>query len=601
MAETNEMRKNQGVTGPVSTLPRRPWWRRRWLHVVAVVLLLAAATFAVAAVYVDRHAEPILRANLVRTLSERFKAKVELDHLDVSVMQGLQVHGTGLRIFRPVDAVGVPTSPDASPSASPALLLRVQSFTFRTSLHDLLKERVHISSVHVQGMEIHIPPHTVGQPQPREHRLHKPRLSFIVDHIICDDTKLLIETTKPGKDPLDFEIPRLQLTDVGNGQPLLYVADVINPKPTGNIHAFGHFGPWQADDPRSTSIDGDYRFDHADLNTIKGIGGTLSSTGHYEGQLGHITIDGNTETPNFSLDVSHHPMHLSTRFHAYVDGTSGDTTLDPVEATLGHSEFTASGSVVRVRGKGHDIDLTVSMPHGHIEDMLQLGMKTEPPVMRGVVSMHARLHIPPSQTQVDPIPVPQRMQLAGNLSIRGVEFSNSKLQDRIDGLSMRAQGKPEEVRTAGSDRRAEVASQMRVGFALSNAMMMVDSLYYEVPGATVNLHGVYSLDGNIFEFKGRVRTEARASQMVTGWKSLLLKAVDPFLAKNGAGLELPISISGTKGDVRFGLAMHDADESPKAMAADVRAQRKIQREVRSAERRDDTPRSDRPQNPQPNL
>jgi hypothetical protein len=70
--------------------------------------------------------------------------------------------------------------------------------------------------------------------------------------------------------------------------------------------------------------------------------------------------------------------------------------------------------------------------------------------------------------------------------------------------------------------------------------------------------------------------------MVTGWKSMLLKAVDPFLAKNGAGLELPISISGTKGDMRFGLAMHDADESPSAMANDVRAQRRMQREVQHA-------------------
>jgi hypothetical protein len=584
VAETGDMRTNSGGSKSAPPPVRRHWWKRRWLHVLAVVAVVVGATLAFAAVYVDHHAEPILRANLVRTLSERFNADVELDHLDVSVMQGLQVHGEGLRIFRTADAMNVPVMPGAPPSASPALLLRVESFTFRTSLHDLLKERVHISSVHVNGMEIHVPPHTVGQPQRRERRLHKPRLSFVVDQIFCDNTKLLIETTKPGKDPLDFDIPRLQLTNVGGGQPLLYVADVVNPKPVGNIHAFGHFGPWQPDDPRSTPLDGDYRFDHADLNTIKGIGGNLSSTGHYEGQLDHITIDGTTETPNFSLDVSHHPMHLSTRFHAYVDGTSGDTTLDPVQATLGRSEFTASGSVLRVRGKGHDIDLTVSMPHGHIEDMLQLGMKTEPPVMRGVVSMHARLHIPPSQNQANPVPVPQRMQLAGNLSIHGVEFSNGKLQDRIDGLSMRAQGKPEDVRTAGSDRRAEVASQMRVGFALSNAMMMVDSLYYEVPGATVNLHGVYSLDGNIFEFKGRLRTEARPSQMVTGWKSLLLKAVDPFLAKNGAGLELPISISGTKGDVKLGLAMHDADESPKAMAEDVKAQRKMQRDVKRAER-----------------
>jgi hypothetical protein len=78
----------------------------------------------------------------------------------------------------------------------------------------------------------------------------------------------------------------------------------------------------------------------------------------------------------------------------------------------------------------------------------------------------------------------------------------------------------------------------------------------------------------LFEFKGHVRTQATASQMVTGWKSWLLKPVDPFLKKNGAGLELPISISGTKGDVHFGLALHgSADESNQAMAKDLKSNR----------------------------
>jgi hypothetical protein len=61
--------------------------------------------------------------------------------------------------------------------------------------------------------------------------------------------------------------------------------------------------------------------------------------------------------------------------------------------------------------------------------------------------------------------------------------------------------------------------------------------------------------------------------MVTGWKSLLLKPVDPFLKKNGAGLQLPIEISGTKDDIHFGLALHGTEESPQSMAAEMRARR----------------------------
>lgn len=70
----------------------------------------------------------------------------------------------------------------------------------------------------------------------------------------------------------------------------------------------------------------------------------------------------------------------------------------------------------------------------------------------------------------------------------------------------------------------------------------------------MQLAGVYSLDGNEFDFTGKVRTEAKLSQMVASkWKSLLLKPVDPFFKKNGAGAEIPVKVTGTKGAPKFGL------------------------------------------------
>ena len=61
-------------------------------------------------------------------------------------------------------------------------------------------------------------------------------------------------------------------------------------------------------------------------------------------------------------------MPLHTDFHAIVDGTSGDTDLAPVNATLLHSSFTATGSVTRMRNQpGHDIELDVVMEHAQIQ------------------------------------------------------------------------------------------------------------------------------------------------------------------------------------------------------------------------------------------
>jgi hypothetical protein len=542
--------------------------RNRWLAAIAVVLGIFVVAFAITAEYVARHAGPLLRSSVVATLTTRFHSPVELDSLDISVAKGLQVHGRGLRIFY----LAGPTQPDLKQKQGlPAPpMLSVNNFTFRTTLDDLLHLHANIARVDVDGMELHIPPHTGG------HVLHitppKTRITISVAKIYCKNVKLVIETAKPDKAPLQFDIQNLELTDVGGGQPMLYVANVINPKPIGDVYASGHFGPWQSDNPRITPLDGHYTFTHADLGSIKGLGGILSSTGQFDGQLNHITIDGTTSTPNFSLDISDHPVPLETKFHAFVDGTTGDTTLAPVEAMLLHSSFTAQGTIMNIHGQGHDIALTVNMPHGRIEDLLQLVMKTKPPVMRGAVAMQAKLHIPPGDARVT-----QKLQLSGGLRIQSVEFTSAKLQDRIDALSMRAQGKPKDVKAAGSDRKPEVSSDMAVNYSLANAMLLVRSLDYQVPGAKVNLVGVYLLNGSTFEFRGHVRTDATASQMVTGWKSTLLKPFDGMLKKNGAGTQIPIDISGANGNFKVGFAMHGADETPEQIEAEIKARRQAQR------------------------
>jgi hypothetical protein len=554
----HETRTTDGDTQP----PRQHRTRNRWLAAVAIAFGVFLIASFIAAEYVARHIGPILRSSVVSTLSQRFHSPVELDSLDVSVATGLKVEGRGLRIFY----LAGPTQPDLKQKQGLAAppMLSVNHFIFHTSIHSLLHLKADIARVDIDGMDLHIPPHS----GPHMPHITAPdsRIKITVAKIYCKNVNLVIENANPAKDPLSFQVQDLKLTDVGPGTPMLYDAFLINPKPVGAIHATGHFGPWHSDDPRSTSVDGQYTFTDADLGTIKGIGGTLASTGQFSGRLDHITIDGTTTTPNFSLDISDHPVPLETTFHAYVDATNGDTTLDPVNATLLHSHFTAQGTVANIHGKGHDIALTVNLPHGRIEDLLQLAMKSQPPIMRGNVTLNAKLHIPPGDVRVI-----QKIQLAGTVHIQAVEFTNAQLQDRIDSLSMRAQGHPGDSKSAGSDLKPEVASQMTVDFSLGNALLLIPSLHYEVPGGTAQLHGAYLVNGSAYQFLGHISTDATASQMVTGWKSVLLTPFDPLFKKHGKGLELPISISGKGNDVKFGLAMHNADEPVQQIANDLRA------------------------------
>ncbi len=49
------------------------------------------------------------------------------------------------------------------------------------------------------------------------------------------------------------------------------------------------------------------------------------------------------------------------------------------------------------------------------------------------------------------------------------------------------------------------------------------------------------------------RLDATVSHMVTGWKSVLLKPVDKFFQKDGAGTLVPITIKGTREAPDFGV------------------------------------------------
>jgi hypothetical protein len=85
-------------------------------------------------------------------------------------------------------------------------------------------------------------------------------------------------------------------------------------------------------------------------------------------------------------------------------------------------------------------------------------------------------------------------------------------------------------------------------------------LHFSIPGTQVDMAGNYSLDGRTFDFRGTARLDAKLSQMTSGWKSILLKPVDPFFSKNGAGAQVPVKITGTQSEPHFGLDFGHKDE-----------------------------------------
>jgi hypothetical protein len=160
--------------------------------------------------------------------------------------------------------------------------------------------------------------------------------------------------------------------------------------------------------------------------------------------------------------------------------------------------------------------------------------------MEGQIALKTKIDIPPLSGKVR-----EKLQLAGNFEVTGGKFLRSRIQDKIDTLSRRGQGQPK------NEEIDEVISRMKGVFSLEDEVMTFHTLSFGVPGADVDLAGNYTFDGPL-DFHGTLKLKARVSQTMTGWKRWVLKPVDPFFAKNGAGTFLRIKVDGTAADPQFG-------------------------------------------------
>jgi AsmA-like C-terminal region len=557
------------VQADLAKQPRSFWRRHPWLVWLGGGALLAIAALAIAVAVLVHRAEPYLRARIVTALSEHFHARVELDSFHVSLGNGIHgewgvwARGRGLRIWPPALVAGVHVPPSNAPSEP---LIQLGGFGFHVPLRYQPGAPVYIGQVRLQGLDVRLPPKShflhVGSPTNTGTGTphHSPFVEFQLGAVDCTGMNLELETSKPGKLPMQIAIAHLRLTSISADAEMHFEAELTNPKPTGIIHTTGDFGPWQVSDPGESPLAGQYTFDHADLGDIKGIAGILSSTGRYEGTLRDIIVDGQTDTPDFRLSQFNNSFDLRTQFHAIVDGTNGDTWLDPVNATMGQSHISAKGQVVRVLAPdsdgsqhsiGHDISLEINVSQGRIEDFVRLGSHGSTSPLSGDVTVKAALLVPPGQDRVD-----QRMNLKGQFELNKAQFTSSKVQDRIEELSLRGQGRPNDVKSTDPD---TIVSEMHSNFTLAHGTITLPDLAFLVPGAEINLDGTYVLDGGALKFTGTANMQATVSKMVGGWKGFLLKPADRFFKKDGAGTSVAIHVDGTREHPDFGVDIKGVD------------------------------------------
>ena len=523
--------------------------RNKWIVTGVLVLVVISAGVIISASMMAKRVEPSIKKEAIEYLRKRFESEVELVSLQVHVPPGLplrllfrggrgslaQVEGSHL-LLRHRGRTNVPP------------LFTVERFQFDIDIGALIDSPKTVNRVTLDGLEIQIPPKGErpnlgsGRDSPATPATKETSSGVVIEEVLVRNAHLTILPRDKTKVPLRFDIHDLRLESVGKNVAMKYAATLTNPKPRGEINSTGVFGPWNADEPGDTPLRGAYRFENADLGIFKGIAGILHSTGEFEGTLSSITARGEATVPDFRLKRAGNPLPLTTHFEVLVDGTNGNTELRPVVATLGTTHFTTKGFVIKHDGdQRKTISLTASMPAGNLRDVLMLAMKGSP-IMEGTLRLNTIIGIPPLDEKVK-----GKLLLDGTFEVTNGKFLRSRIQQKIDALSHHGRGKEK------NEEVEEVVHRMSGEFKMADESLRFRTLAFAIPGAAINIGGIFDMAEDELDFHGALMLDAKASETQNGWKSWLLKPFDPLFSKRGAGTFLHIKVTGSTKDPQFGL------------------------------------------------
>lgn len=468
-----------------------------------------------------------------------------------------------------------------------APIVTVQHITLQANYLDLFLRPGYVSRMILTGFRVHVP--ALGSQHPQNTNWHETKSTTRLGELVADNSVLDIDRSD-FHDPLHFDIHSLKVSNLSRDNPMSYTVALHIPLPPGDVDAHGRFGPWNSADPGQTSVSGEYTFRNADLSVFKGIGGILSAEDSFQGSLQHIETRGTIDVPDFYVTYTHHPVHVSSEFHAFVNGTNGDVTLDRVSSSWLQTNVLAKGEIVGHPGEhGKTAAIDLSVRDGRIQDVLRLFVRAPKSPLDGTANFSAHVVIPP-----EPRPFLQRVRLTGDFRVSDARFVKTSTQASVDTLSDRARGeKPKDPQppppnpaansVSNSDANSKAASNTdpnpdpnpdeleRVISNLSghvelrNAIATMSDLSFTVPGASALMHGTYDIHSEAVALHGTLKTEAEFSDLTSGFKSVLLKPFNSLFKRKHAGAEIPVHLLGTYQHPETGLDLPDKKApAPKA-------------------------------------
>jgi AsmA-like C-terminal region len=491
---------------------------------VLIVLCLAGGR------YIDAH-WPYRYRNVEPLLQKVFASQIKVDHYHRTYFPRPGFVATGLTLRRY-------SAPDLPPIGS------AESLVVQGSWADLLLLRNRVSLVDVERLHVVIPP--VGSRANHEDFPPGSSVDFSGPATVVEQLNIrnaTLDIMRVNGSRYSFPIQQLVIRNLRKGEAISYFVDMQNAWPSGHILANGSFGPLLPSNLGATPVSGSFTFTSVKLEDIHGLSGGLSSAGRFYGALAAIEADTTCKTPDFAVGKGK-PTQLAASTHATINGLNANMILHTVDVHTGATAVHAEGDIV---GSPKITNLDISVANGRAQDILRPFFKREVPIA-GAVWLHSHARLTPAGEGLTFL---KRLQMDGVFDIPSERLTNRGTEQKLSDFSQRAQGaKPtKQQQPAPGDPvaggTAEVFSSLNGRAKIRDGIVSTQHLYFEVPGADVDVIGIFSLHDGRVHMLGDVSMQSDISHAATGVKSMLLKPLIPFFKKHNAGAKIPIAITGS--------------------------------------------------------
>lgn len=407
-----------------------------------------------------------------------------------------------------------------------------------------LRDRLRL--VEATGMHIILPP--PGSRQAQQDYPSGSSSSFAgptteIEQLFIHASSLEIERKNGSR--LTFPVHWLRVWNLHRGQPMTFAVDMDNPKPYGRILASGSFGPLDSSAIQKTPVSGWFKFNNVKLSDVGELKGTLRSTGNFHGQLGAVDAAAQAKVDGFAVSNGR-AIPVSGSIQCTVNGLNGDVVYHAMTARTASTVVLASGSTAGTPRKSTQVDLVVRQ--GRAEDLLR-PFVSKPVPIAGPAALHAHVKLDPTQPNRGFL---DRLHVAGAFDIPAEQITKPDLRRSLLAFSLRAQNKkvPDSVKDS-PDPPVGAISSLQGPVTIEKGVARTPDLRFEVPGAHAQLHGTFDFNTTAVHLTGKLISHADLSDITTGWKSILLEAIDPlFRHHRKHGAVIPVAITGTKGQYK---------------------------------------------------